>query len=199
MSVERSEDSIVETPAEEAPAKRGPVVVVAAVLVGVLLVGVAIGFAVGRMGDGGASRSGGSTEPTVTAKPPVSPPPSGGSRPTEPAASGSTLVTITAPPEATLAMIDAEKLAPDARYSIVFSPYGYGPPQGGKTLVIHISTATAENESAKAMDFAGKNMLAVITPGGADTAVGGTFNATLIFRMQGNALVPVVSDIRPGK
>ncbi len=117
-------------------------------------------------------------------------------RPTEPAAGGSQLTTITQPPEATLAMIEPTQLAADARYDIVFSPFGFGPPQSGRpSLVVRVTEATAANESAQAMDFTGRNVLAEVSSGEDAITLGGTYSAVLTFRDQAGLLIPQIGEI----
>lgn len=135
----------------------------------------------------------------------------GGSAPSSPAPSaegttaahvagkGSPLPTISTPPAGTFAMADAAKLGADARYAITFSPYGHGPGAGGQTFVIHVSTATPENESARAMSFADRNMLVYLGQGEAPLQTGGAYTAVLGFRADGALLVPVVSTVRPAE
>lgn len=119
-------------------------------------------------------------------------------RPSEPAPEGSKLTTVTQPPEATLAMIEPSKLKEDARYTLVFSPYGYGPSRGSQpALVIKISQATPTNESAKALDFAGRNLLATALIGQNPVNLGGTYTGVLTFRPDGGLLIPVISEIKP--
>lgn len=197
MSAERDDELKGDTHPVMTPTSRNPITW-ALVLVGVLLVGAAGGFAVGRMGSAPRS-SGDSVETTMTGRPSDTPELPEGVRPTEPAAAGSALATISTPPEGTLAMIDATKLGADARYAIAFSPFGYGPAQDGQTLVIRISTATAEDNVAGTMNFAGSNMLVQLSPGETVVADGGAFTGTLTFRRQGDLLVPVVSDVKVAK
>jgi hypothetical protein len=92
-------------------------------------------------------------------------------------------------------MIDASRLGADATYTITFGVFGYGPPQGGQTLVIRISEAVAGNESAQAMDMNGRNLLARVGPGTAPVAVGGTYKGKLEFQAQGDLLIPVLDEI----
>lgn len=113
----------------------------------------------------------------------------------QPAPAGSALATITSPPQGTLAMVEASALAPDARYSVQFSPYGYGPPQGGQTLVVRISSATPQNDSAREFDFSGRNVLVQVASRSDVAGSGGAFTGTLTFRSQGKTLVPVLGDI----
>lgn len=119
--------------------------------------------------------------------------------PTAPAMKGSSLTTVSAPPQGTLAMIDATKLKSDAEYEIVFSPYGYGPPQGGSTLVIRITKAEAKTDSAAAFDVSDRNMLVALGPGESAPESGGTYAAKLTFRAQGDLLIPVIGDIQATK
>lgn len=119
-------------------------------------------------------------------------------RTTEPAPEGSKLTTITQPPEATLAMIEPAKLNDDARYTIVFSPYGYGPSRGGQpSLVVRITQATPTNESAKALDFTDRNLLATARTGSDPIKLGGTYTGVLTFRPEGGLLVPVIGEVKP--
>ena len=173
-------------------------------LVAVLAAGIGIGFALagGSESDNGTTAnngSSGSITPPGTGTTPPSQNATGSAKPNVPAPTGSALVTVTTPPEGTLAMIDASKLKSDAQYEIVFSPFGYGPPQGGQTLVIRVTKAEAKNESASAMDFANRNMLAVLAAGDDVAASGGSYKAKLTFRVQGDLLIPVIGDIEAAK
>lgn len=168
--------------------------IVVALLI-VLAAGIGIGYAVNRSGPDGSSATATDTPssemPTGPSQPGQTAP---GTRPTAPVAEGSSLTTISTPPEATLAMIESSKLKADASYTVTFSPFGYGPPQGGRTVVIRIATAEADNESARAMDLNGRNMLAQLGPG-TEVVAGGTYTGTLTFRSQGDLLVPVIGDV----
>lgn len=136
----------------------------------------------------------GQTAPTRPGTTPSTPP---AGRPAEPAVEGSKLTTVTQPPEATLAMIEPSKLKDDARYTIVFSPYGYGPSRGGQpSLVVRITQATGTNESARALDFTDRNLLATTLTGNDPVTLGGTYTGVLTFRPDGGLLIPVISEIK---
>jgi len=163
------------------------------VLVCVLAIGVAIGLAIGGedgLLNGGPDEGGADVAEPATGEALQTP-----TSLTAPAPEGETLVSITAPPSETLAMVDAAKLKADALYEITFSPFGYGPAQGGGSLVIRVSEAAPVNPSAEAFDFTGRNVLASVVPGGVDVADGGTYTATLAFRPSGDMLAPVLRDI----
>lgn len=184
-------------PQQEKTGTRSPSTgIIIAALALVLIAGIGIGYAVTRNGERGGS--GTTTETPTIGGAPTGPTQPGqtapGTRPTAPVAEGSSLATISTPPEQTLAMVDASKLGADATYAITFSPFGYGPPQGGTTVVIRIATAEPNNESAKAMDLNGRNMLAVLGQQ-AEVAAGGTYTGTLTFRPQGDLLIPVIADV----
>lgn len=136
----------------------------------------------------------GQTSPTAPGtKPETSPT----KRLTEPAPEGSTLATVTQPPEATLAMIEPTKLEADARYSVVFSPYGYGPARSGQpSLVVKIIQSTPTNDSAKALDFTDRNLLTSAMSGQDPITLGGTYAGVLTFRPEGGLLIPILSVIK---
>lgn len=182
-----------------------------AILLGILLVavlaaGIGVGLALGgRDGKSSGTSTQNNTPPAGTvpgsANPSVTPgqPTTATGAPTTPAPQGSALGTVTAPPQGTLAMIDATKLKSDAEYEIVFSPYGYGPPQGGNTLVIRITGVEANTDSAAAFDISDRNMLVLLGPGETAPASGGSYSARLTFRTQGDLLLPVIGDLEPAK
>jgi len=185
------------TPPQETTGKRpSSTGIIIAALALVLIAGIGIGYAVSRNGEGG--QAGTTTETPLPSGMTTGPAQPGqtapGTRPTAPVAEGSALATISTPPEQTLAMVDASKLDADASYTVTFSPFGYGPPQGGRTVVIRITTAEADNDSAQAMDLNGRNILALIGQT-ADVAAGGTYTGTLTFRPQGDLLVPVIANV----
>ena len=163
------------------------------VLVGVLAIGVAIGLAIG--GGNGLSDDGSNDAGADVVAPVSGDLGQSSAQPTAPAPAGETLVTVSTPPANTLAMMDATKLNADALYEIVFSPFGLGRAQGGGSLVISVSEATALNTSAEAFDFTGRNVLASVVPGGVAVTDGGTYTATLAFRAEGDLLTPVLRDI----
>ena len=96
--------------------------------------------------------------------------------------------------QAVLDLFDA--LGADALYEVVFSPFGYGPSQGGGSLVIRVSEAIPVNPSAEAFDFTGRNVLVSVVPGGVEITEGGSYTATLGFRPSGDMLGPVLRDVR---
>ena len=178
---------------------RRAVLVLAAIAL--LVAGAAGGYLIGRSA-GTATEP--AADPPVEAPAPVPepgddapvPPITDGAPPTSPAPVDSTLTTISTPPAETLAMIDPSKLDADARYSIRFSPFGYGPPQGGgTTLVIRIEEAILETEGAVAMDFTDRNLLAIVDPAELRVTEGGTYTATLTFQEEGGLLLPVLGGI----
>ena len=177
-------------PAGGKPKPRWLILVV--VLAGVLAIGVAIGLAIGGDGlsDDGSSDAGADVAAPVTGDPGQD-----SAQPTAPAPAGEALVAVGTPPANTLAMMDATKLNADALYEVVFSPFGFGPAQGGSSLVISVSEATALNPSAEAFDFTGRNVLASVVPGGVAVTAGGRYTATLAFRAEGDLLTPVLRDI----
>ena len=175
--------------------------------VALLVVGGVAGYLVGRSGSGTTTAGDAPAESTQTTDadapdnasdtaPDGSDAPVTDAAPTEPAPAGSAIETITTPPAETLAMIDPSRLDPDARFSVTFSPFGYGPPQaGGATLVVRISEAILETEEATAMDFTDRNLLAIVDPAEAPLTEGGTYTATLTFQEQGGLLLPVLGGI----
>jgi hypothetical protein len=178
---------------------RRTVLVLAAVAL--LAAGAAGGYLLGRSADTVTEPDPGTSAeaPVPTPEPgddtPV-PPITDGAPPTSPAPVDSALTTISTPPDSTLAMIDPSKLDADARYSIRFSPFGYGPPQGGgTTLVIRVEEAILETEGAMAMDFTDRNLLAIVDPAEPRVTEGGTYTATLTFQEEGGLLLPVLGGI----
>jgi len=114
-----------------------------------------------------------------------------------PAAEGSTLTSVTVQLPGMFAIADADTLKADASYTITFRPYGYGPLQGTRpTLIIRVDTASPDNDSASAMDFAGRNVLAAVAADDDEVAEGGEYAATLTFQAQGDLLSAVLRDIK---
>lgn len=189
-------DESPKTPLENRGAQRPSTATVVVALLIVIAAGVGIGYAVMRDdGRDTPAEATGTPQPSGMTTGPSQPGQTApGTRPTAPVAEGSALATISTPPDSTLAMIDADKLGADASYTITFSPFGYGPPQGGKTVVIRIATAEADNASAQAMDLSGRNMLTLLGQD-AEVAAGGTYTGTLTFRAQGDLLLPVIGSI----
>ncbi len=129
--------------------------------------------------------------------PVVSTPPATSEAPAVPAADGATLTTVTAPPEHTLAMIDAARATPGSRYQVVFSVYGFGPPGGAGSLVIAVRHSSPIGDVETPYDFTGRNVLARLTPSSTDVArIGGTYAGTLTLQTSGSVLVPVLGDVR---
>jgi hypothetical protein len=174
--------------------------------VALLAVGTIAGYAVGRSVSNAQADGHGTVEPTATAEVPATVPPAASGSdtpvqpvdiaPTAPVPAGSAIATITTPPESTLAMIDPSKLDAGARYTVTFSPYGFGPPQSGSaTLVVNIAEAVLETENVTSLDFTGRNVLALVDPAEAPVTEGGTYTATMTFREDGGLLLPVLGGI----
>ena len=135
-----------------------------------------------------------SAEPEIPVSQPATGTPPGSARPTAPAPVGSRLATITQPPESTLAMLNADTVSADARVNVTFSPFGYGPPSQGKTVVIRIDEATAVGDIGD-LDLNDRNVLAVVGPGEPMPEKGGSYSGVLTFRPEGDLLIPVLSAI----
>jgi len=166
--------------------------------VAVLAIGVAVLVSGGDAGSPFAWLTGESSEESATPEPPASRPststPAGITRPNAPAPTGSTLTTITQPPESTLAMLNAGTVPADARVNVTFSPFGYGPPSQGKTVVIRIDEATAAGDIGD-LDLNDRNVLAVVGPGEPMPETGGSYSGVLVFRPEGELLIPVLTGI----
>lgn len=145
---------------------------------------------------GTSAAPGKTTAPSASAAP--VPPTASAPVPVEkPATEGSRLTTVTQPPAATLAMIQPSKLPADARYTIVFSPYGYGPQRNGQpSLAVYLDTCVPANDSAKRLDLEGRNLLAAVLAGENPVRVGGAYSGVLTFRPQGDLLMPVISEVK---
>ena len=193
MAVEKMSDVSTEEASPTGGKGRPRWLILVVVLVCVLAIGVAIGLVAG--GDDGLLGGDSDDAEADVAAPVTSDPGQDAAQPTAPAPAGEALVAISTPPANTLAMMDATKLNADALYEVVFSPFGYGPAQGGSSLVVRLSEATALNPSAQAFDFTGRNVLASVVPGGVNVTDGGTYTATLGFRAEGDLLTPVLRDI----
>lgn len=143
--------------------------------------------AVGGKTTGDAPRT--SMSPTSAPQTPAAPTVS------EPVAPGSKLVTITTPPERTLAFIDTDAATPGSSYTITFRVYGTGPGLAGTSLVVAIDKSTPAVGVAKPLDLNGRNVLVKV---GAEARgvveVGGTYTGTLVLREQEGTLEPWLVD-----
>lgn len=122
---------------------------------------------------------------------------SSGQIPSTVATEGARLTLLPGPPAGTMAMLETATVAADAAYAVTFRPYGYGPGQGSGGLVIRIETATPQNESAKAFDMGGRNVLVTVSSATGEITSGGAYEGVLAFRPQGGLLAPVLRDVRP--
>lgn len=95
-----------------------------------------------------------------------------------------------------MAMLETSTVPADAAYAVTFRPYGYGPGQGSGGLVIRIETAAPQNESARAFDMSGRNVLVTVSSGAGDITQGGVYQGVLGFREQGGLLAPMLRDAR---
>jgi hypothetical protein len=106
---------------------------------------------------------------------------------------------VSAPPEATVAMIDPKSADSGSEYSIVFVPYGEGPGAGGSRsgLVISISTSTPDSGVKKPYDFNGRNALVDVSRLPADQAVkqGGTYEGKLVLVERDGLLSPQLTSV----
>jgi len=165
-----------------------------AVLVVLALIVVAV-LAFNAVQDDPGAGDGNTTEPPGVAG--VGPTASPGQIPSTVATEGARLTSLPGPPAGTMAMLETATVAADAAYSVTFRPYGYGPGHGSGGLVIRIETATPQNESAKAFDMSGRNVLVTVSSATGGITKGGAYEGVLAFRLQGGLLAPVLRDVRP--
>lgn len=124
--------------------------------------------------------------------------PQAGMRPTvsAPVAEGAKLVTITVPPQQTLAFVDAGRATADSEYAVTFRVYGKG--SGGASVVIAVDDSKPAAGVAEAFDFRGRNVLARLSGRSAQVVVaGGQYTGTLVLRRQGEVLEPWLQDAKP--
>lgn len=161
----------------------------------------------GASGSGAASRTAAGSGATRNASEPVQPgspaagsgttapgagtkPPAAVDAPIAPAARGSQLTSLSAPPAGTAAMLVVPKGFTTGRYRITFEPYGWGP-QGssGGRIVVRVTASQALDAGAKALarDFTGRNAMLFVEHDTATTlGVGGTYTGTMEIRPQGD-------------
>jgi len=117
-----------------------------------------------------------------------------------PAADGTPLAELAAPPVQTVALLVVPKGFKPATFRIVFQPYGWGPggADGGRIL-IRIDSSQPTNASARALgkDFKGRNAAVWCAPADAKVLVrGGTYTGVLTVRPQGDVGSLYVSRAR---
>jgi hypothetical protein len=105
-------------------------------------------------------------------------------------ASGKPLATISTPPPATLAMADPKDVSAASRYTITFSPWGFGP--GGRTasLVLNVESSTPLGAVPKPLAMAGRNVLVDIRslPASQVPTVGGVYTGEVVLAPEGGSL-----------
>jgi hypothetical protein len=172
---------------ERARAAGTPLLVIAALLSAAVLAGCA-----GSAGSGSQSSQSSDAPSSVVASRTV--PQTQTVAPTEPVSKPVELAQVTAPPEATVAMIDPSKAQAGSKYSIAFVPYGTGPGPGGPEsgLVIRISKSTPDKGVKNPYDFNGRNVLVDASTVPTEQAVkqGGNYDGTLVLVEQSKLLVP---------
>lgn len=161
------------------------------VVLGVLVIGAVAGYVIGAMnGDTGSDVADTPSAGVTDGSPAPSPGPVASTVATE----GARLTSLPGPPAGTMAMLETATVAADAVYSVTFRPYGYGPGQGSGGLVILIEIAVPQNESAKAFDMSGRNVLVTVSSAAGAITQGGAYQGLLGFREQGGLLAPMLRD-----
>lgn len=118
-------------------------------------------------------------------------PPAIGSRDGGTAADRAELVTVTAVPPATLAVISGDAAADGDRFQVSFRPYGWGPMRsGGRALVIRLDTTSRSPQNSSNLEFEpGQNVL-VTVPGPVSHRLegGGRYTGMIVLRNSSGAL-----------
>lgn len=123
-------------------------------------------------------------------------------RPSEPVKQGDKLTDLKTPPDRTIGMIVVPEGFTSGRFTVTFSPFGWGPagPQGGR-LVAEITKSAPLDDEAKSLDrdFAGRNATLWCSDAiSAKIKVGGTYTGVIEVRRTGDTgtltLVEVVAD-----
>jgi hypothetical protein len=100
------------------------------------------------------------------------------------------------PPGETIAMIEPSTAEPGSSYSVVFRPYGYGPRgSAGAQLVIVVVESQPAKGVSRPFAFAGRNVMAILSPSESPVTQGGTYRGTLKLVLQGGLLLPQMSQI----
>jgi len=115
------------------------------------------------------------------------------SAPVEPASEGAELVRLTNPPEKTLWALSADTYAAGVRITVEFQPYGIGPSSFGPSVVVLVTSAEAEDPSAKAPDLEGRNVIFLLGDSVVDK--GGTYEGVAVTQAQGDRVVLVLEDV----
>ncbi len=156
---------------------------------------------------GAAVAAGGAVPPSKQGRKPGKPgsqsPTTRPGAPSAPAKQGSSLTTLTAPPEKTIGMIVVPKGFKGGTYAIEFEPYGWGPsgPAGGR-LIAKILKSSAQDAGAKSLDkdFANRNATLWCAPDLAKTIkLGGKYTGTMDVRPQGDVGVLFLVKAEPAK
>lgn len=118
------------------------------------------------------------------------------SKPGEPARYGEGLRSLDQPPAKTVATVKKGARPTDVEYAIVFTPYGYGPQLGTRTVVVGVTRlqdATGKQDAGGAGGLVGQRLLLRTTARseGAVTS-GGTYSGSIVFQPEGDALAPVL-------
>jgi hypothetical protein len=116
-----------------------------------------------------------------------------------PAADGAKLVTITAPPAETLAMVSRDGATAGSEYTVVVRVYGWGPAAGStRTAVVRVSESAPVGQVSKPFAFKGRNVLVRLDPDDADAlARGGSYRGIILLRLTGDVLIPWLGDVVP--
>lgn len=123
------------------------------------------------------------------------------SRPDAPAAKGSVVTTIAAPPVHTLSMPVVPKSFVGANYDIVFQPFGWGPggPKGGALAILVVSAKPVDAAARKLNEsWTGQNLLVYTMPPAAKAVtLGGTYTGRLFLRKQAGVGVFFLLEAKP--
>lgn len=113
--------------------------------------------------------------------------------PVGPAPEGAELVRLTNPPEKTLWAVSAETYSAGVRIAVEFQPYGIGPSSFGPSVVVLVTSAEAEDPSAKAPDLEGRNVVFLLGDSVVDQ--GGTYEGIAATQAQGDRVLLVLEDV----
>jgi len=104
-------------------------------------------------------------------------------------------------PSNTISGLKVGLLPEGSQYFISFSPYGYGPDSVlGSCVAIKVSSAKPLGSAPENKTIAKSNMLVVMnTDRAGEVTKGGNYTAILVFRSDGQKLVPIIYGVKTAK
>ena len=113
----------------------------------------------------------------------------------QPAAAGSVLASLSAPPERSLWALSDKSYDAGVELAVEFEPYGIGPSSLGPSIVARVSSATARGSSGRVPELAGRNVVFVLGESVVET--GGHYAGTAVTTAKGDRVVLVLKDVKP--